>query len=73
MQTMQDHIVARIKRLGAGKAFSAKDFLDIASRGHIPACYSPVYPWIDYPSGLFCGAKYCPTTSAFALYRGSLQ
>jgi hypothetical protein len=35
MQTMQDHIVARIKRLGAGKAFSAKDFLDIASRGTI--------------------------------------
>ena len=32
MQTMQDQIVARIDRLGAGKAFSAKDFLDIASR-----------------------------------------
>jgi hypothetical protein len=28
-------IVARIERLGAGKAFSAKDFLDIASRGTI--------------------------------------
>jgi hypothetical protein len=32
MQTMRDQIVARIDRLGAGKAFSAKDFLDIASR-----------------------------------------
>lgn len=35
MQTMRDQIVARIERLGAGKAFSAKDFLDIASRGTI--------------------------------------
>src|ERR1700733_674038 len=35
MQTMQDQIVARITRLGPGKAFSAKDFLDIASRGTI--------------------------------------
>ena len=35
MQTMQDQIVARIDRLGRGKAFSAKDFLDIASRGTI--------------------------------------
>ena len=32
MQTMRDKIVARIERLGEGKAFSAKDFLDIASR-----------------------------------------
>jgi hypothetical protein len=32
MQTMRDQIVTRIERLGAGKAFSAKDFLDIASR-----------------------------------------
>jgi hypothetical protein len=32
METMRDQIVARIKRLGEGKAFSAKDFLDIASR-----------------------------------------
>jgi Family of unknown function (DUF6088) len=32
MQTKRDHIVKRIERLGAGKAFSAKDFLDIASR-----------------------------------------
>jgi hypothetical protein len=35
MQTMRDQIVARITRLGEGKAFSAKDFLDIASRGTI--------------------------------------
>jgi hypothetical protein len=35
MQTMRDQIVARIDRLGEGKAFSAKDFLDIASRGMI--------------------------------------
>ena len=35
MQTMRDQIVARIERLGEGKAFSAKDFLDIASRGTI--------------------------------------
>jgi hypothetical protein len=32
MQTMRDQIVARIEHLGEGKAFSAKDFLDIASR-----------------------------------------
>src|SRR5258706_9157579 len=32
MQTMRDRIVRRIERLGKGKAFSAKDFLDIASR-----------------------------------------
>jgi hypothetical protein len=32
MQSMRDQIVARIERLGEGKAFSAKDFLDIASR-----------------------------------------
>ena len=35
MQTMRDQIVTRIERLGDGKAFSAKDFLDIASRGTI--------------------------------------
>lgn len=35
MQPMRDHILARIKRLGDGKVFSAKDFLDIASRGTI--------------------------------------
>lgn len=40
MQTMRDHIVARIKRFGAGKAFSAKDFLDIASRGTIDMALS---------------------------------
>jgi Family of unknown function (DUF6088) len=32
MQTMRDEIVTRIERLGEGKVFSAKDFLDIASR-----------------------------------------
>jgi hypothetical protein len=35
MQTMQDQILKRIDRLGPGKAFSAKDFLDIATRGSI--------------------------------------
>lgn len=35
MQPMRDQILARIKRLGDGKVFSAKDFLDIASRGTI--------------------------------------
>src|ERR1700739_2447477 len=35
MQTMQDQILSRIDRLGPGKAFSAKDFLDIATRGSI--------------------------------------
>jgi hypothetical protein len=29
---MRDQIIGRIERLGKGKAFSAKDFLDIASR-----------------------------------------
>jgi hypothetical protein len=32
MQTKHNQIVARIEQLGLGKAFSAKDFLDIASR-----------------------------------------
>jgi hypothetical protein len=32
MQTKHNKIVARIEQLGVGKAFSAKDFLDIASR-----------------------------------------
>src|ERR1022692_5301578 len=40
MQTMRDHIVARIERLGNGKAFSAKDFLNIASRGSIDMALS---------------------------------
>jgi len=35
MQTMRDQVVARIERWGEGKAFSAKDFLDIASRGTV--------------------------------------
>jgi hypothetical protein len=33
--TMKDQIVARIERLAPGKAFMAKDFLDIASRGSV--------------------------------------
>jgi hypothetical protein len=32
MQTKHNQIVTRIEQLGPGKAFSAKDFLDIASR-----------------------------------------
>jgi len=32
---MKDRIWARIEDLGPGKAFMAKDFLDIASRGSI--------------------------------------
>ena len=39
MQTKHNQIVARIEQLGEGKAFSAKDFLDIASRG-ISTCHS---------------------------------
>jgi hypothetical protein len=35
MQTMQDQILKRIGHLEPGKAFSAKDFLDIATRGSI--------------------------------------
>lgn len=35
MHTMQEQILKRIERLGRGKAFSAKDFLDIATRGSI--------------------------------------
>jgi hypothetical protein len=37
---MRDQVVAWIERLGAGKAFSAKDFLDIASRGTIDMALS---------------------------------
>jgi len=40
MQTMRDKVITRIERLGAGKAFSAKDFLDIASRGTIDMALS---------------------------------
>jgi hypothetical protein len=39
MQTMRDHIFARIEKLGPGKAFSAKDFLDIASRGTVDRAF----------------------------------
>src|SRR5688572_25714469 len=34
-QTMKSQIIARIKRLGPGQPFVAKDFLDIASRGSV--------------------------------------
>jgi len=34
-QTMKEKIEARIERLGAGSPFTAKDFLDIASRGSV--------------------------------------
>jgi hypothetical protein len=40
MQTMKDQILARINRLGNGKVFSAKDFLDVASRGTIDMALS---------------------------------
>lgn len=40
MQTMRDQIVARIERLGNGKAFSAKDFLDVASRGTVDMTFA---------------------------------
>src|SRR5208283_3575701 len=40
MQTMRDQILARINRLGEGNPFSAKDFLDIASRGTIDMAMS---------------------------------
>src|ERR1700687_1909238 len=40
MQPMRDQIVARIERLGEGKAFSAKDFLNIASRGTVDMALS---------------------------------
>jgi len=35
MQTMRDQIVARIEKLSSGEVFSAKDFLDVASRDMI--------------------------------------
>jgi hypothetical protein len=40
MHPMRDQVIARINRLGEGKAFSAKDFLDIASRGTIDMALS---------------------------------
>jgi hypothetical protein len=39
-QTMKNHILDRIGRFGAGRAFMAKDFLDIASRGTIDMALS---------------------------------
>jgi hypothetical protein len=40
VQTMRDQIIGRIRGLGEGKAFSAKDFLDIASRGTIDMTFA---------------------------------
>ncbi len=40
MKTMKQQILERIERLGSGKAFMAKDFLDIASRGTIDMALS---------------------------------
>jgi hypothetical protein len=40
MQTMRNRVITRIDQLGAGKVFSAKDFLDIASRGTIDMALS---------------------------------
>jgi predicted transcriptional regulator of viral defense system len=40
MQTMRNRVITRIDRLGAGKVFSAKDFLDIASRDTIDVALS---------------------------------
>ncbi|HMF48019.1 MAG TPA: DUF6088 family protein [Candidatus Saccharimonadales bacterium] len=37
---MRDQVLARINRLGKGKAFSAKDFLDIANRGTVDMALS---------------------------------
>jgi hypothetical protein len=39
-QTMKNHILDRIGRFEAGRAFMAKDFLDIASRGTIDMALS---------------------------------
>jgi Family of unknown function (DUF6088) len=40
MQTIKKQILARVKRLGPGRAFVAKDFLDLASRGSIDMALS---------------------------------
>jgi hypothetical protein len=40
MKTMKQQILERIEHLGSGKAFMAKDFLDIASRGTIDMALS---------------------------------
>jgi hypothetical protein len=44
MQTKHNQIVARIEQLGLGKAFSAKDFLDIASRTMIDVTLASLAP-----------------------------
>src|SRR5215472_16791042 len=40
MQTVKHKMFVRIKRFGPGRAFVAKDFLDIASRGSIDVALS---------------------------------
>ena len=40
MPTTKDRIAARINRLGAGRAFTPKDFLDLGSRGMVDATLS---------------------------------
>jgi len=40
MQTVKKQMLARIRRLGLGRAFVAKDFLDLASRGSIDMALS---------------------------------
>ena len=57
MQTMRDQIVARIERLGEGKAFSAKDFLDIASRTMIDFPQRLKLTWISSASIYTRGSK----------------
>ena len=37
VKTMKKQILDRINQFEAGQAFMAKDFLDIASRGTVPA------------------------------------
>jgi hypothetical protein len=37
---MRDQIIGRIRNLGEGRVFSAKDFLDIASRGTIDMTFA---------------------------------
>ena len=40
MPTTKDRITARIHRLGAGRAFTPKDFLDLGSRGMVDVTLS---------------------------------
>ena len=43
MQTVKKKMLARIRRLGPGRAFVAKDFLNIASRGSIDVALSALF------------------------------